>query len=258
MRYATPEPSSVIHTAARDELGRGGTTLWRHADNGFTVIVYQTHDEPEGSLGSRDDYDMIELRVVSARCSARDFWNRDVRRVTHKKWSWFLACMDPAKDYDAMKVDMKGSGYRDTWYSFDDYEGLVDKAEAEGKKAVASLDRIRSSTVGSHEPWAKAYKLDKGGAKDKFWACAVFADDFNWVVKIDYGVLRNFGRIYPRYWETGHLFDSYQRAEAFAQSKAKAQVGKGFVEDSSTSTLRILKWSLAAAITDADSDGGAS
>jgi len=254
-RQAAP-PS--VKTATRRDLGRGGTTLWRHEGDGFSVVVFQLHDEPFAKWGlNDDDWDMIELRVLSARTDLKHFWDRDVDRVTHWKKSWSLYNMDPSKT----RKDILGEGSMGavtwSWYDFDRYEEEVEKAITNAEKTVKDLETLKKRIAGSHEPWAAALKLDTGDPnKDRFWVVAVYPDDFHWVVRIHRGMLKTFGYVYPRYWENGYRFDSFSKADAFAKKKQSKQVADGYAEITDSKTKRILKWSLREAEEADDADGG--
>lgn len=253
--------STFSKTAARF-LGKGGTTLWAHEGDGFAVVVYQLHDEPLNQWNLDEDlFDMIELRVISARTDLDHFWDKTTDRVTHWKQSWRLYCVDPDISRDEL-ISKHGLGKIEwEWYDFDGYDSDVDKAIKNAEKTVKGLEKLRKKVVGNHEPWGKALKLDAGDPqKDRFWVCAVYPDDFQWVVRIHRGWFKTFGLIYPRYWEHGYRFDAFSKADRFAKEKVKELIDKGYAELTDPQTLRVLKWSLRAAeeADDADNTQGGS
>lgn len=248
----------IKEAAVRRDLGRGGTTLWKHEGDGFAVVVFQLHDEPFARWGlDEDEWDMIELRVLSARTNLAHFWDKEVDRVTHWKKSWTLYNMEPTKDAADLAIELKSKKVRWEWWDFDRYEEDFEKAIVNAEKAVQKLEALKKRTVGTFKPWAVALKADLGDStKDKFWAVAVYADDFQWVVKIDRGMMKAFGFIYPRYWEIGYRFDNFRKADSFAKDKMRYQMGKGYAQVTDPKTLRIMKWSLKAAEAADDANPG--
>jgi len=238
-------PGIRSRTAA-EFSGKGGVTLWKmQRDDRFSVIVYQLHDEPSSSWGlDRKAYDMIELRVLSARTSLKDFWKPTTKRLTHWKKSWILACTDATKSVSDFKRDV--SGIRDNFLSYDMYETEVDKALDNAQKTFDQLvQTVPKRPTGAEKPWSSALRNHTGDpTSDRFWVVAVYPDGDYWDVKVNRGQLKSFGLTYPASWENGYVFDSFKKANDFAKQKMQAQVKEGYVALTDPQTLRVLKWAL--------------
>lgn len=238
------EPVARIYTAA-DFTGKGGVVLWRMQGPTFTVVVFQAHDEPHTSWGvDRARYDMIELRVISARSTLKDFWKTSTKRLTHWKRSWTLICTDPKTSLADFQKDM--SGIRVNFLNFEQYEDEVEKAIDNAQKAFDQLAKTTPrKPLPNQKPWAAALRNNTGDDEaDRFWVTAVYPDGDFWSVKIHRGMLRSFGFLYPASWENGYVFDSFKKADDFAKQKMKAQTDTGYAPLTDPKTLRTLKWSL--------------
>lgn len=230
---------------AAEFKGKGGVTLWKKQGPNFSVVVYQLHDEPYSSWKlDQKAYDMIELRVISARVPLKDFWKPTTKRLTHWKKSWILACTDAKKPEAEFKKDV--SGIRANFLSYAMYETEVDKALENGEKTFETLAKtVAKKPSGSEKPWAVALRNDTGDPEsDRYWVVAVYPDGDYWNVKIHRGQLKSFGFTYPASWENGYVFESFKKADDFAQQKVKAQSGEGYATLTDPQTLRVLKWSL--------------
>jgi len=253
---ASNSPRSVTSTG-RGLTGKGGTTLWKHLGDGFTVVVFQEHDDPPATFKVYPtQYDMIELRVLSALTRVDKFWDSNVNRVTHKKWTWRIVCWDPKKTTMGQVRPGIPSDYEGDYITLDMYDDLIEKAIQKGEKVASDLAKLRKGVVGSHKPWAfigKQETSNKSGNASRFWCCIVYPDDFQWVVRINYGLFRNFGLEYPRFWELGYRFDSYSRAFSFAQRKMQEQTKNGYVEVTNDRDVqKTLRWMLRKAMQEDD------
>jgi hypothetical protein len=252
MDQANPEADDIrsasnLRVAAEFE-GKGGVTLWKKQGPTFSVIVFQLHDEPHHSWGlNREQYDMIELRVISARSTLRDFWKPTTKRLTQWKKSWILVCTDPRKSEAEFKKDV--AGVKSYYLTFEQYEAEVEKAMENAQKEFERLSKMVARTpVGTEKPWAAALRNSMAVPDDeRFWVVAVYPDGEFWHVKIHRGLLKSFGYLYPASWENGYVFESFQQADRFAKGKMKAQLDEGpggYAPLTDPKTLRVLKWSL--------------
>jgi len=250
----------MMKLASDDRLDKGGITLWRHSSDKFSIIVYQTTEPcPYKGLDPKE-YSLVEIRVISAGGPIKNFWDPKVKKVTHKKWNWFLACMNPKKDMEAVKRDLRGTEFNvassphkvNSYWDFKGYEDVVDKAESEASGLSKELDQVASNRyLLSNKTKYQALTLKDFGKtpgtfEDKFWVIVLYPDEAtrSWIIKIDYGLVKNFGKIYPSYWELGYRFNDYYKADDFYQAKLKQQQAKDYVIDDSDATKKLLKWSL--------------
>ena len=237
-------PTGSLHTAA-DLKERGGVTLWKKDGTGHSVIVFQLHDEPYSSWGlDRKSYDMVEIRVLSARVPLKDFWKPTTKRLTHWKKSWILACTNPKISLDQFKKDV--SGIRINFLSYEQYEQEIDKAFENAESAFDQLSKMASKKpTGKEKPWSAALGNNTGDPEsDRYWCVAVYPDGDFWSVKINRGQMKSFGYSYPASWENGYVFDSFKKADDFATAKKKAQLNEGYAPLMDPKTLRVLKWTL--------------
>jgi len=240
---------SVSRIAAEFSV-RGGVTLWKKQGKNFSVLVYQLHDEITSSNNpnvrnlDRADYDMIELRVLSAQTDLKDFWKPAAKRLTHWKKSWILTCTNPRKTLADFKTEM--SGVRGNFLSYDQYEKEVDKAIENAEAVFESLSKLTPKKPAvTEKPWATALRNSTGDEQsDRYWVAAVYPDGEYWTVKINRGQLKSFGFKYPASWENGYIFESFKKADEFAKQKMRAQLDEGYAPLTDPKTLRVLKWSL--------------
>ena len=239
-----------VSRIAADLSVRGGVTLWKKQGTNFSVVVFQLHDEVTTSSDptirnlNQADYDMIEIRVLSAQTDLKGFWKPSVKRLTHWKKSWILSCTNPKKTLADFKTDV--SGVRSNFLSYDRYEKEVDKAIENAEATFESLSKLtpKKPTV-AEKPWATAVRTSTGDERsDRYWVAAVYPDGEYWAVRVNRGMMKSFGFKYPASWENGYVFESFKKADEFAKQKMRAQLDEGYAPLTDPKTLRILKWSL--------------